>query len=206
MILSYHGLNGFRFLDPMLPQLIGPNRAPYVERPIRLLANVEHAMKLRRLNRLWAQSAKVPPPFFTNLIGSRYGQDYQTLIQTCKTNNVQLVLATYSMAVTARSDPEVINFYRQTFPFLLRYIKANEAHSLLVAQLARSDPSIRLVDTQPVLDGRYWEFTDLVHLTQDGRQRVAEAFFNGIKAHLEKALAEPEGARVQNAISSSQDQ
>lgn len=92
------------------------------------------------------------------------------------------------MAVNSHSEPDVLNFYSQTVNMLPWQIKANEAHTLMLNQIARECPAVRLVDTQPGLDGRYTNFTDLVHFTQDGRDKVAEAFFQGIKETLVQAI------------------
>ena len=45
-----------------------------------------------------------------------------------------------------------------------------------------------LVATRPNLDGAHEKFVDLVHLTQEGRQQLAETFFAGVKTVLDDHL------------------
>jgi phospholipase/lecithinase/hemolysin len=67
-------------------------------------------------------------------------------------------------------------------------------------QLARGDPTIELVDTRPALDGRPDYFIDLVHLTQEGRQRLAETILAGIAPCLTNILAgTPQSSSGRNA-------
>ena len=68
-------------------------------------------------------------------------------------------------------------------------IESNRLHSALVQDVAGRNPEVRLVDTHPHLDGEHGKFIDLVHLTQEGRQQLAESIFAGIKPILEKDLA-----------------
>ena len=93
------------------------------------------------------------------------------------------------MAVNNQSDPDVIEFYRSGFPLVKWQIEANRLHSALVLDIVRQNPDGWLVDTHPHLDGEHEKFIDLVHLTQEGRQQLAESIFAGIKPILEKDLA-----------------
>jgi hypothetical protein len=45
------------------------------------------------------------------------------------------------------------------------------------------------VDTHPNLDGEHDKFIDLIHLTQQGRDRLAENIFTGIQDILQSELA-----------------
>jgi len=49
-----------------------------------------------------------------------------------------------------------------------------------------------LVDNPTQLDGYHEKFIDLMHLTQDGRQEVAEAFFRRNKETLRDASPLPQ--------------
>ena len=62
-------------------------------------------------------------------------------------------------------------------------------HSRLVEQIAQQHPGICLVDTHPHLDGEHERFVDLVHLTQEGRQQLAETFYAAIKPILEQDVS-----------------
>ncbi len=52
------------------------------------------------------------------------------------------------------------------------------------------------MDTHPGLDGEHEKFIDLGHLTQEGRQQLAENIFAGIKEVLEKDLAGDASAQL----------
>jgi hypothetical protein len=111
---------------------------------------------------------------------TEYARAYRQLIQIARTNGIVLVVGSFSMAVNQRSDPKVIDFYRGATLAVHWQIIANRVHSTLIRQLVEQYPEIRFVDTQPHLDGEHDKFTDLVHLTQEGRQQLAETFFAGI--------------------------
>ena len=188
MIISYHGLNGFHWLDPSLPSMFG--RPPgYRRRPLRLLAEAEYKVKLLRFERDRAaeSQAKSAPP--GDPMQSHYAQEYRQLIQIARTNQIWLVLANYSMAVNRASDPKVKDFYSLTFPGIDRVIAANEAHSTIVGRLGREHPEITIVDTHPNLDGQHDEYIDLVHFSEEGEARMAENVFEGIKPVLEAELS-----------------
>jgi hypothetical protein len=80
------------------------------------------------------------------------------------------------------------------FPLVKWQIEANRLHSALVQEIAQQNPAVCLVDAQPALDGEHEKFIDLVHLTQEGRRQLAEAFFAGIKTKLEEDLARSDGS------------
>ncbi len=188
MIISYHGLNGFHWLDPSLPSMFG--RPPgYRRRPLRLLAEAEYKVKLLRFERERATEpqAKSAPP--GDPMQSQYAQEYRKLIQIARANQIRLVLANYSMAVNRASDPKVKNFYSLTFPGIDRVIAANEAHTTILGQLGREHPEITIVDTHPNLDGQHDEYIDLVHFSEEGEARMAENVFDGIKPVLEAELS-----------------
>src|SRR5206468_9990771 len=46
MVISYHGINGFRLLYEALPPLVAPPPPAYVARPLQLLADGEYRLKL----------------------------------------------------------------------------------------------------------------------------------------------------------------
>ena len=122
-------------------------------------------------------------------MGTKFARAYQELVQVAQTNSIRLVLANFSMAVNTQSPPDVVDFYRSGFPQGQWQIQANVLHSRLVEQIAQQHPGICLVDAHPHLDGEHERFVDLVHLTQEGRQQLAETFYAAIKPILEQDLS-----------------
>src|SRR5262249_54532833 len=47
MIISYHGINGFTYLEPAIPLLGAPKAPAYKPRPLKLLAQAEYGIKIR---------------------------------------------------------------------------------------------------------------------------------------------------------------
>jgi lysophospholipase L1-like esterase len=189
IIISYHGYNGFKFINAAIPEAKGPPPPRYRPRPLRLLADAEHRIKMIRFRRVYAskETAGGFPSVITPL-DTPYAALYRQLINCCATNGIRLALANYCMAVNSNSDPKVIEFYRAGFTGVYRLIPANELHSKLVAKLAAEHPDICLIDTHPHLDGEYDKFKDLIHFTQEGRCQMAENVFAGIRGVLEKDL------------------
>jgi lysophospholipase L1-like esterase len=190
LILSYHGYNGFPMLDTSLPPVSG-HTPQYTERPLRLLADVEYRFKMLKYRHQLGSKRAAGGTGFTNLLQSDYAQAYRELIELAKSNAVPVVVANFSMAVNGRSDPDEVAFYQLGFPFVDRAIKANAAHSELLRRMTQEYPNVCFVNTQPNLDGHHDKFIDLVHLTQLGRQDLAEAFFLGIRDLLKTQLAQP---------------
>ena len=179
MIISYHGFNGFRLLDGALPPVSGKTPPPYRQRPLKLLADCEYRLKIMRYRQRQPRSQRLTfhQPSLSQVMKSQYAQSYRELIELAQTNGVRLVLANFSMAVNPQSDPDVIGFYQAAFPSVYGLMRANLAHSLMVEELARQHPEVRLADTHPGLDGAHEKFIDLAHLTQEGRQQLAENIF-----------------------------
>ena len=94
------------------------------------------------------------------------------------------------MAVNQGSDPKVIDFYRGGGTrAAYGFIRANEVHSLIISQLAAKNPDVIFVDTHPHLDGDHEKFIDLIHLSAEGEQQLAENMFAGISNVLRQDLA-----------------
>ena len=121
---------------------------------------------------------------------TKYAKAYQRLVDVARSNHITMVLASFSMAVNSRSETPVVEFYRRGFPSVYAQIAANEIHSRLVREIAETN-HVRFVDTQPGLDGQHESFIDLIHLTQEGRQRMAETMFSGISDLVKAAAAPP---------------
>ncbi len=191
LIISYHGFNQFSSLDATLPPVrtrLPPPR--FQPRPITLLANAEYRWRMLRYARQLSERTVGNAPANTNFMTSQYAADYRELIRTCRDNGVKLVLATYSMAVNAQSDPDLIQFYHQMEHSLNRQMQACVAHAEMVRQLAQQN-DIAIVDTQPALDGKPEYFIDLVHFTIEGQQRMAETIYAGIVDLLRRELTHP---------------
>jgi lysophospholipase L1-like esterase len=188
MIICYHGYNGLYLLNESLPYVAGPSPPKYQPRPLKILADGEQSLKLTRYKNALVVAAREKPPRALDPMTSPYADAYRQLIQATQTNHIRLAIATFSMAVNSRSDDAVTEFYRTVFPAVRGQIQANVLHANMIRQLVNENPDLDLVDTQPSLDGYHDKFIDLMHLTQEGRQEVAEAFFAGIKKTLQECL------------------
>jgi lysophospholipase L1-like esterase len=187
IVISYHGLNGFRLLDGALPPVTGKAPPAYRQRPLKLLADCEYRLKILRYRQRHSERLTFHQPSLPSVMNSKYAQSYRQLIEMTRTNGIRLVLANFAMAVNPRSDSDVIAFYQATFPAVYGLMRANLAHSLMVQEFARQHPEVRLVDTHPGLDGAHEKFIDLAHLTQEGRQQLAENIFAVVRKVLEEA-------------------
>jgi lysophospholipase L1-like esterase len=179
MIISYHGANGFQMIKPSVPLWKVEFPPAYHARPLKLLADAEYRLKMFWYHRHPAKP--LPPISPAAAMHTEYARCYRELLRQTETNHIRLVLANYSMAVNGRSERDLIEFYRGGFPYVDWWIRANEAHSMLVAALAAEDKQVRFVDTHPALDGHHELFVDLMHFTGEGDRRMAETMFNGIR-------------------------
>jgi lysophospholipase L1-like esterase len=189
MVICYHGINGFGLLrDALLPI---PGAAPpvYKERPLRLLADLEYRLKLLRFEHRPLPRRTARPAPLANPLETEYARLYGQLVQIARTNHIRLVLATFSMAASDRSDPEIVKFYQAGYPLAPWQVQANIVHSTIVQRLAGQNPDVSLVDTHPHLDGEHDKFIDLVHFAPAGDQQLAETFFNALRPILEKDLS-----------------
>jgi lysophospholipase L1-like esterase len=186
LLICYHGYNGFFLLHE--GSLHHPEQPPaFIERPVKLLANIEYNLKMAAFKRRMAHKSEKK---FSgeSVLNTPYARAYEELIQAAGSNHVRLAIADFSMAVTPDSSTDVIEFYRAGFPAVFWEMQANRMHTDLVRELARKHPEIILVDMHPGLDGEHEKFVDLVHLTQDGRQQAAENAFAALKPVLEHDL------------------
>jgi lysophospholipase L1-like esterase len=188
VLISYHGINGFRMLDPALPSLGDKTPPVYRQRPLKILADCEYRLNVliyrhRQTARLLLRRAPD-----ADLMKSEYAESYRQLIALARSNNVQLALANFSMAVNPQSATGPIEFYGSAFPAVRWLIRANTAHNQIVQRIAGAYPQVFFINTQPNLDGEYGKFIDLVHLTQPGRQQLAENVFAGLTNLLDRTL------------------
>ncbi len=188
LVLCYHGYNCFAMLDKSLPRVVGKPPPEFCDRPVRLLADCEYRLKLScyayQLSK--GRGAYLPPP--VNLLGTDFAHALVNLIELTRTNGIRLAVGNFSMAANEYSPPEVVEFFRQIYPFTYRNIRANAALSKLVSQLKPLYPDVCIVDTHPRLDGEPEKFFDLIHFTSAGERQLAENFFVGIRPLLEREL------------------
>jgi lysophospholipase L1-like esterase len=185
MLISYHGFNGFPLLHDSFPVTAVSAPPAYIERPVRLLAQIEYKARLLLFRGQLTARLRSNPPTVRDLLDTDCGRAYERLIDFARTNQIRLALATHAMAVNRASAPDVIEFYRAVFPTVHWFIEANRLHSELIEQLCAMHPETRLIDVSKALDGQHTQFIDLVHLTQEGRERLAENVFQAINTDFE---------------------
>lgn len=193
LIISYHGYNGFLMIDGSFPHPWGPPPPAFPSRPLRLAADLEYRFMLRAFLRAQIPVAPRDPEPIVPL-RTRYAAAYRRLIAFAATNHIQLALADFSMAINDHSNARQVDFYRACgWGSLCVRHHANAIHTTIVRELAAQNPDVIFVDTQAGLDGNPEDFIDLVHLTQHGRDRLAENMFRGLRAALEHDLPTPAG-------------
>lgn len=198
MIVTYHGVNGFSLIQDGLPTVIGKTPPRFEERPIRLLADCEYSVKVRNYRRHYAAQPVLRPVSKADALKSKYAQAYRDLIDLAHTNHVRLAIANFSMAVNEQTKPDVAKFYDMTYP-VYPTVKANVAHSLVVETLTHEHPDVCLIDTHPHLDGEHEKFIDEVHLTQEGRDQLAENIYAGLEKTLREDLKRSSAPDVKTA-------
>jgi lysophospholipase L1-like esterase len=198
MIISYHGWNWFGAIFDGMPPVVGKTPPRFYERPIMLLADCEYALKLSNYRRHYAAQPAIRTVSMEDAMNSRYAQGYRDLIELARTNHIRLALANFCLAVNAQTKPEVTKFYDMTCP-IYPGIKANIAHTMMLEQLSREHPDVCCIDTHRNLDGEHEKFIDHVHLTQEGRQQLAENIYAGIEQTLRGELNRPASAPLGTA-------
>ncbi|MBI4324967.1 MAG: hypothetical protein HY674_06850 [Chloroflexi bacterium] len=205
MIISYFGYNGFPLLDDTFGEagraFLQTQPPRFVHRPSVLLGRAEHGIRLFHFKRkyfsstlLWATFASRKKAVFDSV----YTQLHRELISIARTNHIRLVLLSHNLAVNRESPKEVIEFYRGGFPDVGYRMQANRLQTYILEELARRNKDVLYVNTAEGLDGHHENFIDLVHLTQKGRNKLAENVCNGIKEHLQHEIA---GQRFQEPAS-----
>jgi len=192
MIISYHGYNGFHFLDDTMDpdEQFDMNADPprLIERPSRLLQQAEYRLKQFQFKRRYFRrdlSEELFERRKDQLRGSNYENLHRELISIAEANGIKLVLLTFNMAANRESPVDIVNFYRGGFPDVQYRIQANRLQTCLLEELHGEHENNLLIDTARGLDGRHEHFFDLVHLTQAGKDKLAENIFKGIRDYLE---------------------
>lgn len=201
LVLSYHGYNGMEFIVDDLPETAAPTLPP-ADAGALTQAWLQLDFFLRSL---WAQARSLPAVLRAEFAGpgslqdvevlrdSAYYRHYERLIETARAAGADVALATFSMAVDERSPPEVLRFYAIVFhnnmpglTWMQRSIEGMAAHNRIVADLARREPEVLLVDSRPGLNGEFDKgyYIDIVHFTPAGDRRMAENVLAGLEEYL----------------------
>ena len=184
LVLSYHGYNGRRFLD-VDPKAEDPQQEP--RRGNGPSALIDEALYRAKLNR-WKKSP-VPIQTFSEdaVMQSLYAELYRELIRLGQKNDFQVALANFSLAVVASTPREVLEFYGRVFPGIDEVVARIAAHNYMIGKIA-TQANVPLIDTTPGLAGAWDDdsFLDLVHLTQRGRDRLAQNMLVGLMPILRK--------------------
>jgi lysophospholipase L1-like esterase len=177
LVLSYHGSNGARFVE------LGADTSEPASAPQRTggpSALINEAIYRYRLYRWRKTPAAVASFSEESILQSSYAELYRQLIRLGRANNFQVVLSTFSMAVTQSSPREVMDFYSMTFSgdgLAARMA----AHNRIVEKIA-AEQHVPFIDTTPNLDGKWDDdlFLDPIHLTQKGSEILANTMFAGL--------------------------
>ena len=193
MIISYHGYNGFHFLDDTMDpeERIDLDAEPpvFVERPSILLAQAEFRLKMHRFRILHFRRNLTEEMFSRRkrrLSNSSYAEMHRELISVARRNGIKLVLLSFNMAVNERRPPDVVNFYRGGFLDVDYRIQANRLQNDLLKELGRQNEDVAVINTADGLDGRHELFFDLIHLTQEGKDKLAENVLKELKPILKE--------------------
>jgi len=182
LIVSYHGYNGFPYLIREIPGLrVGATPATPA-RPSELLRRLERRLRVSLFRRRYRAARDLDlAALGTDLHLTRYAELYRQLVFDARRAGVDLVLATFNLAVDASSPEEVIEFYELMFPDIRARVLANRLHTRLVREIG-STYDVRVIDTSPDLDGAYRSaYLDPMHFTQEGRDRLARHILAGIR-------------------------
>jgi lysophospholipase L1-like esterase len=146
----------------------------------------------RSRNSAEARPAALPPIADADLMRSRYAEDYRKLIALARAGGADVALADSSMAINEGSPREVKDFYGAVFKPIDDIVAANAAHNRIVRLLSEEE-RVPLIDTTRDLDGQWNDdlYLDIVHFTEAGNERVANAIFR----QLLPILGERDGLR-----------
>jgi lysophospholipase L1-like esterase len=183
LVISYHGLNGFDDFQGGSVPLPGdsPTR---ISRPSKTLESLEHAWKLWKLRSHNQQQVLKPDQMESvrkGALETPYGRQYQELAELTARHEIPLALTRFNMAIDRHSPQPVVEFYRRSFYKATFSIQANEIHTELIRVIADENPHVHYIDASKGLDGVYDQFIDLVHFTEEGRERLARNILDGLR-------------------------
>jgi lysophospholipase L1-like esterase len=193
LLLSYHGYNGFHFFFQNLPEMVVDEADLPRERPSRLLSLAERSYRVWRLRQRFAAAGRAgehPPNEFTSpdaLSDSVYAELYEQLVARAQQRGIPVALASFNMAIDPDSPEAAVRFYESLFPDARVRMHANAFHNRLVREIARQRGAL-FVEATTGLGGTYRDhYTDIVHLNQPGRERLADNFLLGLTDLLQQA-------------------
>jgi peptidoglycan/LPS O-acetylase OafA/YrhL/lysophospholipase L1-like esterase len=184
LILSTHGMNGFlpfglrRVPEPVEPG-VRPRASALIGRAVLTIERAAHDWRDRKSAQ--ARPVALAPMSDTELMKSRYADDYLKLIALARDNGADIALASSTMAVNEQSPRGVKDFYGAVFKPIDDIIAANAAHNRMVKLIAR-DEGAPLIDMADGVDG-IWDddfYLDIVHFTEAGNERVARLMFRAL--------------------------
>lgn len=191
LVIAYHGYNGFHFLDDALSKVRNPAESAtppsLIPRPLMLLAQAEYRARVLQFRRRHYRPPLTPEKLagLRAVVNDTYSARlHRALISIARKNHVKLVLLSYNMAVNERSPRDIVDFYRAGFPDVGFRIQANRLQTYLLEEIARRNPDVLYLNTAEGLDGFQENFIDLVHLTQEGNNKLAENVLRGLQDHL----------------------
>ena len=161
---------------------VRPRASALLGRAVLTIERAAHAWRTRNV----ARPAAPPPLTDALLLKSRYAEDYRKLIALARENGASVALATSSLAVNAASPREVKDFYGAVFKPIDDIIAANAAHNRMVRLIGREDDA-PVVEAIAGADGDWDDdvYLDIVHFTERGHRRVAQAMFEALLPVLE---------------------
>ncbi len=179
LVLSSHGMNGLLALglrqeaEPSEPG-VRPRASALLGRAVLTIERALHDWRTRNV----VPAPRPPPLSDAALMTSRYAGAYRKLLQLGRDAGAPVVLATSSLAVDAASPRAVKDFYGAVFKPIDDIVAANAAHNRMVRLIGREE-NAPVVEAIAGLDGDWDDdlYLDIVHFTERGNARVAEAMF-----------------------------
>jgi lysophospholipase L1-like esterase len=180
MIITYFGYNEFEAFRKEFPLPKIPTR-PRPRASI-LIGKVD-----QRFHNWLAEQSPDPPPLGDDVLLSprlaqcRMADAYREYVEIARREGIQLVVCNFNMAVDEQSPQDVIRFYGQAFPNVRYMIEANRLNTAMLKQVIPPETGARLIDVQSDLNGCWdHEYLDLVHLSETGKETLAENVLRGI--------------------------
>jgi lysophospholipase L1-like esterase len=192
MIITYFGYNEFDRFSEEFPMRKSPPK-PRV-RASRLLGKLDgHFATWLAARRPSPPRLETLEPYHSRLTECRLARVYREYLEIAQREGIQLVVCNFNMAVDEQSPEAAIRFYEQGFPNVRFMIEANRLNTAMLPLVVRPETGARLIDVQAELNGRWDDaFIDLVHLSEAGKETLAENVFRGIVDLLPRA-ASPSG-------------
>jgi lysophospholipase L1-like esterase len=143
-----------------------------------LLRRLEQSWREHGVERRFRAAVRAEPPPL-DLDAVRVTSTYRRFLLQMRRKGIEVALATGSLAVNGDTPEARIRLHDRIDPRTRRMVLANRFHARFVRGLAASYRA-RLIDTRPGLDGEGALFIDLFHLTEAGRERLADNILAGL--------------------------